>query len=121
ITCSRRPLWEDMPVNTREYTWNHEVGHRFGMVAYGDNQSIPGYKNLPNAPPHLYSDATGPNYGGHRGPHCGKGATYNAATDSWSGTPECVMFGANGIAGRHAPKEYCEDCAKVVRKLDLSV
>ena len=25
ITCARRIVWEDMPSNTQEYTWNHEV------------------------------------------------------------------------------------------------
>lgn len=120
ITCSKRPAWEDMSNKTKEYTWNHEVGHRFGMVAYGNRSDLPDFGNLPDGPPELYNNADGLNYGGHRGAHCGKGATYDSGTDWWSGQPECVMFGANGIAGHHAPKEYCGDCAPIVRKLDLS-
>src|SRR5690606_38731836 len=43
ITCAKRTMWTDMPSNTREYTWNHEVGHRFGMVAYGNRSTISGH------------------------------------------------------------------------------
>ncbi len=120
ITCSKRPQWEEMASETKEYTWNHEVGHRFGMVAYGNRSDLPSHDGLPDGPPDLYSDATGVNYGGHRGAHCGKGATYDSVRDWWSGRPGCVMFGANGIGRHHAPKEYCGDCSPIVRKLDLS-
>lgn len=123
ITCARRVRWEDMPSNTQEYTWNHEIGHRFGMVAYGNREDLSklhNYSKLPDGPPTLYSDATGVRYQGHRGPHCGMGAQYDYLKDSWSGTPGCVMFGANGIGNKHSPKEYCSECAPIVRKLDLS-
>lgn len=96
------------------------MGHRFGMVAYGHRSDIDGHRKLPDGPANFYSDATGVNYGGHRGPHCGKGATYDSATDWWSGDPKCVMFGANGIGSNDAPKEYCDECTPIVRKLDLS-
>lgn len=133
ITCARRVRWEDMEDHTNKYTWVHEVGHRFGMVAYGDREEIPHFEKLPDASPDFYSDATGVNYAGHRGPHCGKGAVYDSDDDSWSGKPECVMFGADGVGNyvvgpdgveeyeeSHAPDYYCEDCEPIVRKLDLS-
>ena len=120
ITCSRRPVWEDMPTNTQEYTWNHEVGHRFGMVAFGDKTSTAGHAKLPDGPSTLYGENRGVNDKEHAGPHCENGATFNASTKVWSGVPGCVMFGANGIDASHAPKEYCSECTKIVRKLDLS-
>jgi len=119
ITCARRTVWKDMPVNTREYTWNHEVGHRFGMVAYGNKKSIAGYAKLPDGPATLYGENRGVNDKGHQGPHCETGATYSP-TAGWSGAPGCVMFGANGIGTAHAPNDYCGACKPIVRKLDLS-
>lgn len=125
-SISRRPLWEDMTSATREQVWNHEVGHRFGMTAYGNKKAhhgtnIRGFQNLPDGPSSFYYDISdNKNYGGHRGPHCGKGAVYNKASDNWSGTPACVMFGANAIGSNSTPKEYCNDCEPIVRKLDLS-
>jgi hypothetical protein len=48
---------------------------------------------------------------------------YSAPTNSWSGAPGCVMFGADGAwAGatvHNSPKEYCPACEKIVRKLDV--
>ena len=121
ITCAKRTQWEDMPSNTKEYTWNHEVGHRFGMVAFGDRSGISGHNKLPDGPSTLYGENRGVNDKEHAGPHCEKGAVFNATTKTWSGTPGCVMFGANGTATAHAPKEYCSECSPIVRKLDLSV
>lgn len=119
VTVANNVRWQPMPANTRAYTINHEVGHKVGMVASGK-----GF--LPNAPSTYYKDGA-IDYGGHRGPHCKKGATYNAAGNYWTGAPGCVMFGANGapaawVAGspsNHAPKEFCDQCEKIVRKLDL--
>lgn len=119
ITCAKRTQWQDMPANTQEYTWNHEVGHRFGMVAYGHRAAIGGSNKLPDGPSTLYGENRGVNDKNHQGPHCEKGATFSATT-GWSGTPLCVMFGANGIGTAHSPKEYCAECTKIVRKLDLS-
>ena len=121
ITCARRTMWEDMPAITQEYTWNHEVGHRFGMTAWG--HSTHGDKKarnkLPDGPSTLYGENRGVNDNGHQGPHCGNGASYDKNT-GWSGTPKCVMFGANGTYTAHAPSDYCELCAPIVRKVDLS-
>lgn len=124
ITCARRTLWQDMPTETRDYTWIHEVGHRFGMTAWGDSThetDFPIERNkLPDGPATLYGENRGVNDKSHSGPHCEKGATYDAIAKQWSGKPGCVMFGANGIGGNHAPKEYCDECTPIVRKLDLS-
>lgn len=125
ITCARRTTWTDMPIQTQDYTWIHEIGHRFGMVAYGDknhtgNTRFTHKPFLPDAPSTLYGENRGVNDKGHSGPHCEKGATYNSSTRVWSGAPGCVMFGANGIGSNHAPKDYCSECKPIVRKLDLS-
>ena len=126
ITVSRRPAWEDMNASTREQVWNHEVGHRFGMVAYGDKlahdgATISDSQKLPDGPSTFYYDISdNKNYGGHRGPHCNNGATYNDTTDRWSGTPKCVMYGADTIGKAQTPKEYCSKCEPIIRKLDLS-
>lgn len=117
ITTAEKVRWEDMSKQTRTYTWNHEVGHRFGMTAHGKRSN----NTLPDEPSTLYSDSIDKiNYGGHRGPHCNNGATYDPATDSWSGVPVCVMFGANGIGSSHSPDDYCSICQPIVRKVDLS-
>ena len=103
-----------MPNDTRRYTWNHEVGHRFGMTADG-------LRNSPDKPATFYSDRIdNKNYGGHRGPHCNIGTVYDEVKDTWSGVPGCVMFGANGIANNHSPEDYCEPCKKIIKKVDLS-
>lgn len=125
ITCARRVEWEDMPTNTREYTWVHEIGHRFGMVAYGDksysnNSNFIIKKHLPDSPSTIYGENRGVNDKKHRGPHCEKGATFSNQTNTWSGSPGCVMFGANSIGSNHAPNSYCAECKPIVRKLDLS-
>lgn len=122
------------------YILNHEIGHKIGMVAAGDSAD-PGSdssgrsyfawinKKSPNAPPDLYGQYyNGPlaNNQGHQGPHCEKGATYNASGNSWSGTPGCVMFGATGMQDtssgtfKRSTSEFCEDCGEVVKRLDLN-
>lgn len=120
ITTARRVAWDDMPANTTEYTWNHEVGHRFGMVAYGNKKGIAGANKLPDGPPTLYGENRGVNDKTHAGPHCEKGASFDATKKQWSGSPGCVMFGANGIGASHAPNDYCSACQPIVKKLDLS-
>lgn len=126
ITVSRRPGWEEMSDSSREQVWNHEIGHRLGMTSYGnklahDNEEIAGSSQLPDGPSTFYYDISdGKNYGGHRGPHCSKGATYDSGADSWSGIPECVMFGADAIGDNATEKDYCDVCKKIPSKLDLS-
>jgi hypothetical protein len=115
ITVANYVEWQPTDAAGRAQTLNHEMGHKVGMTASGM-----GF--LPDAPGTYYKD--GPiNYGGHRGPHCSQGTTYSASTDSWSGAPGCVMFGANGAWSggtlHLTPKEYCPNCEKIVRKVDV--
>jgi len=121
-TCCTKAWFEDKQPSKSDVIWNHEIGHRMGMVAFGDkpNATYPNPK-LPDAPPHLYGEKRGVNDKGHQGPHCEEGAvTYNATTKRWSGTPGCVLFGATGTSAASSPLTYCSDCEPVVRKLDLS-
>lgn len=110
-TTAKATSFNDMPQETKDYTWNHEVGHRVGMAATGTGKS-------PDKHNFLYGENRGVNDKNHSGPHCENGATFSS--NNWSGTPKCVMFGANGIGGAHAPKEFCPKCEPQVRKLDLS-
>lgn len=125
ITCSTRSWWEDNSLANSDVIWNHEMGHRIGMVAYGDkdhplNQEFYKQPHLPDAPSTLYGENPGVNDKGHQGPHCGKGVTYDAARNVWSGIPGCVMFGATGTMTALSPPDYCEECSVVVQKIDLS-
>ncbi len=112
VTAAKYAMWEPVQPAQLEYTLNHEVGHKIGMVATGKGL-------LPNAPSTYYQESAACKYGGHVGPHCKKGATYLAPSDSWTGVPGCVMFGADGTALGNSPKTFCDECAKIVRKLDL--
>jgi|GEM_PF-2203928 len=121
-TCCTKAWFEDKQPSKSDVIWNHEIGHRMGMVAFGDKTGAthPNPK-LPDAPPNLYGEVRGVNDKSHQGPHCEKGAvTYNAATKRWSGTPGCVLFGATGTSMASSPLDYCSDCEPIVRKLDLS-
>jgi len=115
IAIATKAWWEDA-TGDAEYVLNHEVGHKVGMVADGKGRS-------PDSHGHLYGDQRGVNDQDHQGPHCSKGATWDASKpkgERWSGTPGCVMFGATGIGNVSSPPEFCDACAPIVRKLDLS-
>ena len=116
ITTADKAWWRQNSEAKKFQICNHELGHKVGMVADGQGRA-------PDAPPHLYGENRGVNDKGHRGPHCENGATYNAATNRWSGNQVCVMFGSTGIMNpggyRATPPDFCGDCAPVVRKLDL--
>lgn len=125
-TCNTKSWWGDNTPSNSDVIWNHELGHRMGMVAYGDKDhsatNTRFYKNtkLPDSPSTLYGENTGVNDKGHQGPHCEKGVKYNATTNEWSGTPGCVMFGATGTSTASSPKAYCKECTDITKKLDLS-
>ena len=119
-TCCTKAWFEDKPQSKSDVIWNHELGHRMGMVAYGNKTSIRGANKLPDGPPTLYGENRGVNDKGHQGPHCEKNVTYNATTNVWAGIPGCVLFGATGIGAVDSPLDYCSECTKIVRKLDLS-
>lgn len=126
-TCRTKSWWGDVEPSDSDQTWNHEVGHRMGMTAYGDkdhratNPRYFEYKpKLPDSPKTLYGENRKINDKDHQGPHCENGATYNSATRKWSGKPLCVMFGANRTEQGDAHLDYCNECKPIVRKLDLS-
>lgn len=120
ITVADKACWADQSAAVKEYTLNHEFGHKIGMVADGTGRGPDGpatlYGNVPAGP--------GANSKGHQGPHCEQGAAYDAGTKRWSGAPGCVMFGADaafdGNTRNAAPPTYCAACKPIVRKLDLS-
>jgi hypothetical protein len=125
ITCSTKSWWQDNPPSNSHVIWNHEIGHRMGMVAYGNkNHPANPYfirkSYLPDAPSTLYGENPKINDKGHQGPHCESGVTYDAAKDEWSGTPGCVLFGATGTATARSPLDYCSECSDIIRKIDLS-
>lgn len=115
ITVCSHAWHKDRDDTERKQTLLHEVGHKVGMVP--DGKGI-----APNAPPSLYGEIrTGPkaNSRGHQGPHCGKGATWNAAQKKWSGRPLCIMFGSNASSTHSRKPEFCSDCADALRKVDV--
>lgn len=125
-TCCTKSWFKDVAATSSDVIWNHEIGHRVGMVAHGDktNASHPDPK-LPDAPPNLYGERSGINDNGHQGPHCAKGVSYSppvppSKKGTWSGSPGCVLFGATSNGGVSSPLDYCSDCTPIVRKLDLS-
>lgn len=135
LTAARRSNFEDAPPNGLASTWNHEIGHRLGMVAYGNKdyrKSNPKFQYrpwTPDAPTTVYGENRGVNNNGHSGPHCSNGATFHAPgtvvggkDGKWTGQPLCVMFGADETdTGGKAPRNFCPTCKPIVRKLDLSL
>jgi hypothetical protein len=118
-TCCTKAWFEDKLQSKSSVIWNHELGHRMGMVAFGNKTTISGSRKLPDGPPTLYGENRGVNDKGHQGPHCEKGATYTAATNTWTGTPGCVLFGATAIGSTDSPLDYCSECTPIAKKLDL--
>lgn len=115
ITVCQYAWHKKIDDTARMQTVLHEVGHKVGMVP--DGKGI-----APNAPPNLYGEIrTGPraNNRGHQGPHCGKGATWNATKQEWSGRPLCIMFGSNASSTHDRKPEFCSDCEEALRKMDI--
>lgn len=142
ITVATKAWWDPSDEQEMLQILNHEMGHKIGMVAYGDkkksdaphkdNKDFNENPKLPDSHPKLYGENRGMNDQGHQGPHCSNGADYHGPgtaiggpDGAWTGRPLCVMFGATGLqdakTGQYtaSPKEFCPDCAKVVRKVDL--
>ncbi|GAB4229322.1 MAG: hypothetical protein OHK0028_03360 [Deltaproteobacteria bacterium] len=118
IVICTKSWWEKERQHDMLQVIVHEMGHKIGMVANGAGTKPD--KPAPDKPGGFYSDREeGKNYEGHRGPHCNVGCAYTQASDSWTGVPGCVMFGATSCGASPSPATFCADCAKVVRKLDL--
>lgn len=102
-TACTRYEWSDYREQNKIMV--HEAGHQFKMVV--DN-TVDG--SLPDKPANHYTGR------GHKGDHCHTGLSlktlYALGDEASAG---CVMFGAvsNKI-------EFCEDCAKAIKKVDLS-
>jgi hypothetical protein len=99
ICICTRAWWSASPEADQNQTMIHEMGHKIGMVPNGDDLD-----RLPN----YYSGS------GHVGPHCHAGV---AKRTNYSNAPgsTCVMFGETN--GQSA---FCDDCAKAVKKIDIS-
>ncbi len=104
ITVADKAVWDPRTRDGKAQTLMHELGHKVGMTPSGTGR-------LPRKPSCYYTGQ------GHQGPHCSKGASYNAATRTWAGSPQCVMYGASHAA---RPRTFCAECAPLVRKLDMS-
>lgn len=137
ITVATRAWWGKKPTTDVEMLQilNHEMGHKVGMVAYGDKKHPKNPKftykpMLPDAPKTLYGENRGINNQEHLGPHCSKDVKYRNATKKasaeWSGKPGCVMFGATAVydsktkSYNSPPATFCSECKPAVRKLDLN-
>lgn len=135
VTVARRVSFEDAPRSEIPNTWKHEIGHRLGMVAYGNkdyrmtNKKFQHRPWTPNAPGTVYGENRGINNQGHAGPHCSNGTKYHAPGTAmggkhgkWTGKPLCVMFGADETdTGGKQGDDFCPLCKPIVRKLDLSL
>jgi type VI secretion system secreted protein VgrG len=104
ITVADKAQWDVRTSAGKAQTLMHELGHKVGMTPDGTGR-------LPRKPSCYYTGQ------GHQGPHCSKGAAYTATTRRWSGSPQCVMYGASHAA---RPRTFCAECAPLVRKLDMS-
>lgn len=99
VVCTKA-YWQNESATSQQQVTIHELGHSVKMVTKS-------HSNLDQTP-NFYTGS------GHIGDHCHAGvsamANYSGATGS-----TCVMFGATN--GKSA---FCTDCAKAVKKLDLS-
>lgn len=105
IGICTKAYWTDMPHDEQQKVIIHELGHSLKMVTDGDGI-------LPQKTPYHYSGK------GHQGNHCHCGlpikADYSVDRNDVN-LATCVMFGIVNNAS-----SYCKECAKAVRKLDMS-
>lgn len=118
IAIATRSFFDDIDEDSQLATVMHEVGHKIGLAATGDGP-------VPDKTADLYGHPKGKGDDrGHWGPHCANGAGWDGK--KWSGTPNCVMWGANGYYDKAAKKfvkrksTFCPNCEKIIRKLDLA-
>lgn len=99
----------------------HEFGHMVGLPGVGDKR--PSQSWAPDSHDGYYDDHSNPEVEG-RGSHCKVGYSGDKPFASvrawWTGDKtqraDCLMFGG-GSGGR----DFCADCKKVLRKVDLSL
>lgn len=102
--------WEPVTMDYQQQTLVHEIGHLIGMVPSGPEwvQAHPDEADM---------DASkldkGPYFYSQFGNHCHFGLPASQATPAYTGS--CVMFGGDCLSIR-----YCVNCAKAVRKVDMS-
>jgi len=109
IAICTRGNWKTQTTQEQNNIIVHEAGHQINMVTDGDST-----KKLPDKTPNYYIGK------GHQGHHCNTGLTnsqkakteYKTSEDTSS---QCVMYGATN--GKSA---FCPECAKAVKKMDLS-
>lgn len=118
IAIATRSFFDDTGDDEQLATVMHEVGHKIGLAATGVGP-------VPDKTGDLYGYPKGSGDDrGHWGPHCANGAGWDGS--KWSGTPKCVMWGANGYWDAAAKKfvkrkaKFCPNCEKIIRKLDLA-
>ena len=99
IAIATRIQWHEVPSAQQNRTMIHEVGHQLRMVTDGTGE-------LPAKVPTHYTGK------GHIGNHCHAGLPEMNSYSSQTG--ECVMFGSASEV------DFCDDCSKAVKKLDLS-
>ncbi len=98
ICACTRAWWRTISTASQNQVLVHEMGHKIGMVP--DGTSL-------DRTPNQYTGK------GHVGSHCHTGLPVQASYSGSTGT--CVMFGAT-----HANPAFCADCAKAVKKVDIS-
>jgi type VI secretion system secreted protein VgrG len=98
ICVCTRAWWRPISGDEQNQTMVHEMGHKVGMVPTGTTL---------DATPNQYTGK------GHVGSHCHTGLAVLASYSNVTGT--CVMFGAT-----NNKSAFCADCAKAVKKVDLS-
>ncbi len=116
IAVADRGRWTKRDADAKLQTLLHEMGHRFGLVASGNQTTKRKKTHTPDAPGTYYDEYTVKGTT-HRGAHCNLGATWDAGKKQWSGTPGCVMFGESKKGRKD---DLCGECAKTFRKADLS-
>ncbi|VFR26066.1 probable vgr related protein [plant metagenome] len=104
--------WERTATDYQLETLVHELGHAIGMTPSGPN-----WANDPNAWEDFDESKLDriPNFYSEAGNHCHYGQPKMAEKQYVYHTGDCVMYG-----GDTTSIQFCPDCAKGVRKVDLS-
>lgn len=108
IAVATRVFFEDRAAEGVKDTLLHELGHRFGMVANGNRSKLLRWReHTPDAPSTYYDEETDKKLS-HVGRHCKAGAPKQNT---------CIMYGSSGGRVGH---DFCPDCGKALRKMDLT-